>query len=153
MPTLDKTDYISIKDFAERAGVSRQGVYQRLTKDLSEYCQVVDGKKVIHTDALALFADNKTVNEQDFVNDYVNALKDQLADKQEHIETLTLQLAEKDKQIAGLQAEIANKGNMSDKLAQMLENQQKLNAMNLLPPSGGQAEPRRHWWQRKKQGD
>ena len=41
-------EYISIADFAERAGVSKQAVYQRLNKSLKAYVKDVDGKKSIN---------------------------------------------------------------------------------------------------------
>lgn len=48
-------EYISIADFAERAGVSRQAIYKRLDKDLKTFVDTVDGKKLIDTNALRLF--------------------------------------------------------------------------------------------------
>ena len=41
-------EYISIADFAERAGVSKQAVYQRLNKSLKTYVKDIDGKKSIN---------------------------------------------------------------------------------------------------------
>lgn len=45
-------EYISIAEFAERAGVSKQAVYQRLNKSLKAYVKDVDGKKSIDIRAL-----------------------------------------------------------------------------------------------------
>ena len=45
-------EYISIAEFAEQAGVSKQAVYQRLNKSLKAYVKVVDGKKSIDIRAL-----------------------------------------------------------------------------------------------------
>ncbi len=52
-------DYITIAEFARRAGVSKQAVYQRLNNvDLTSYVKLENGKKVINIEALSLFAGN-----------------------------------------------------------------------------------------------
>ena len=48
-------EYISITEFAKRAGVSRPTIYSRLGKELSNFCKTVKGRKVINTAALSLF--------------------------------------------------------------------------------------------------
>ena len=45
-------EYISIKDFASRARISKQRVYQLLEKKLKPYCKVVENKKYIDISAL-----------------------------------------------------------------------------------------------------
>lgn len=48
--------YLSIADFAETAGISKQAVYQRLnTESLKPFIAIVDGKKAISSDALKFF--------------------------------------------------------------------------------------------------
>ena len=90
-------DFITIKEFATRAGVSSQAIYQRLSKDLQSYCKEIDGKKMLDTTALELFAskevDNDTNNPLD--NELIKTLQDTL-----HI--LSAQLDTKDRQIAEL---------------------------------------------------
>ena len=54
-------EYISISEFAKRAGVSRQAVYARLDKDLSSFLVIDNGKKSLNSRALSLF----TVKEND----------------------------------------------------------------------------------------
>ena len=44
--------YISIKEFAERAGVSPQSVYKRLTTSLQPYSTMVDNQKMLNIQAL-----------------------------------------------------------------------------------------------------
>ena len=58
--------YISIKEFAELAGVSRQAIQQRLETSLAEFVKVNEqGRKTINTEALRLFGTEKSkVNEQ-----------------------------------------------------------------------------------------
>ena len=48
-------ELLTIKDVAQRAGVSTQAIYQRLDKDLKPYLQVKEGKKYLKAEALELF--------------------------------------------------------------------------------------------------
>ena len=50
-----KEEYISISEFAKRAGVSHQAIYKRLNKDLQPWLQVASGKKSLNIRALELF--------------------------------------------------------------------------------------------------
>lgn len=47
-----KEQYMSIAEFAEITGTTRQAVYQRLNKSLQKYVKVVDNKKMLNTKAL-----------------------------------------------------------------------------------------------------
>ena len=50
-----ETEYISIKDFAEKAGVSQQSLYKRLNKlnnQLNNYIKLIDNQKMIDIRAL-----------------------------------------------------------------------------------------------------
>ena len=136
--------YISVKDFAGRAGITTQSVYQRITKDLVEYCQTIDGKKVISIEALKLFDTKEADNNLATI---VQAFNAQLLVKDRLIEDLRAELAVANAHIREKSDALSA---LMDKQQQLLENQQKLNAMNLLPAATEQPEPRRHWWQRKK---
>ena len=48
----DGGQWLTVREFAARAGVSIQAVYQRLDKDLSSYLKSEKGRKYIHSDAL-----------------------------------------------------------------------------------------------------
>ena len=48
-------DYITVKDFANLAGVSTQAIYQRIDKDLKRFVKVENGKKLILMAALEFF--------------------------------------------------------------------------------------------------
>ena len=50
-----KDEYISIAEFAQRAGVSRQAIYSRLNRDLSRFCKLDNSKKVLSIKGLSLF--------------------------------------------------------------------------------------------------
>lgn len=123
-------EYISIAEFAERAGVSKQAVYQRLNKSLKAYVKDVDGKKSINIRALEdLYGkDNCSRLEQDIQGEFkgveqgidqekeaqlINTLIDTLQDE---IKSKDEQLREKDLQIK--------------ELHNLLDQQQKLTAMD-----------------------
>ena len=44
-----KTEYLSVKDFADRAGVSQQAIYKQLNNKLKKYVKVVENKKWTQT--------------------------------------------------------------------------------------------------------
>lgn len=137
-------EYISIAEFAERAGCSKQAVYQRLNKSLKKYVKVEKGKKCINIKALEdlyskeveqVFQGKSQGVEQGLNND-IQALNDV-------IQTLNEQLAVKDQQIAALH--------------NLLDQQQHLAAMDrqkiaeledkLAQEAEEAAEPVRKWWQ------
>lgn len=75
------TEYIPIPVFAKRAGVSKQAVYARLDKDLSAYCQEIDGRKMLDVSALSLYGPRPTSH---WVNQEV--IKGQAENGQESID-------------------------------------------------------------------
>jgi len=48
-------EYISIREFAERANISRQRAYKLVNKRLQGYCKTIDNKKYIDISALEEF--------------------------------------------------------------------------------------------------
>ena len=62
-------DFLSIKDFAEAAGFTPQGIYKRLKDEIDElqqYCKEIDGKKFISAAALsAIFNKEYKPHEQE----------------------------------------------------------------------------------------
>ena len=48
-------EYLSVRQFAKRAGVTTQRIYQMMNKSLKSYCKVEDGKKYILADGLKIF--------------------------------------------------------------------------------------------------
>lgn len=57
-------DYLTISEFAKRANITNQAVYQRIGKDLSEYVRVIDNKKYIDIKALDKFINKKCTRKQ-----------------------------------------------------------------------------------------
>jgi len=48
-------EYLSVRQFAKRAGVTTQRIYQMMNKSLKSYCKVENGKKYISADGLKIF--------------------------------------------------------------------------------------------------
>lgn len=59
---MEDREYLSVAEFAERAGVSSQAIYQRLNKSLQCYAKVLNGRKVIDSAALSLYRDVEKEN-------------------------------------------------------------------------------------------
>ena len=56
---MQEKEFYTVAEFAERAGITTQAVYQRLQKDLGKYCKVESGRKMISAEALELFCGDK----------------------------------------------------------------------------------------------
>lgn len=110
----NKTEYLTIKDFAAAANVSTQRIYQRLAKDLQPYCKTENGKKYISIEGLKLFG--KEDLQADLPNDTQG-----LANTLQEVAMLKTQLAEKDKQIDLLQSQVAELKADKDKLNARLD--------------------------------
>lgn len=108
------SEYISIKDFANKAGVSPQAIYQRLDKDLKTYFKVIEGKKTLDIKGLGLFCFKEV--EQEIDKQLTSAL-------QETLKVLTSQIEVKDKQLEVKDIQIAE-------LNERLKEAQELNKNN-----------------------
>ena len=58
---MDQKEYLTIKEFADIAGVSKQAVYQRLTGTLKPYVNIKDGVKYLNIRALELYKGDDAV--------------------------------------------------------------------------------------------
>lgn len=81
---MDKK-YYTVAEFAKKAGISKQAVYQSLEKKLNKYVKEVDGKKYIARDAFSVF-NSKLIAST--------------------LEKILIQLEEKDRQIAILSEQV-----------------------------------------------
>ena len=81
---MDKK-YYTVAEFAKKAGISKQAVYQSLDKKLNKYVKEVDGKKYIARDAFSVF-NSKLIDST--------------------LEKILIQLEEKDRQIALLSEQV-----------------------------------------------
>ena len=92
-----KEEFLTISEFAKRAGVSRQAIYKRLDGDLQPWLTVDNGKKLINSKALELFADNQNVNQvysNETLSRMVSMLEKELDIKNKQIDTLNHQVEE-----------------------------------------------------------
>lgn len=86
---------ISVAELAQRVGVSRQSIYNRLTKDLSKFVKVVDGKKRLDIAVLAYLSVNEVDNNMSSeIDTIVKALTAELDIKNKQIESLQQQVSQ-----------------------------------------------------------
>ena len=111
-------EYLSISEFAKRAGVSRPTIYSKLDNELSSYCKVVKGKKTISIKALALFSVKESV--KNVTNN--ESLLQMISILQSQTEMLKEQLEVKDRQIEAKERHI-------EELTKILDQQQQLHAI------------------------
>ena len=97
---MKNNDLLTIKEFAKNAGVSRQSIYNRLTKDLQPYLQIIDNKKYLNKRALDLFT-VKSVNQftVNIDNSILQVLQEQLSIKDKQIETLNQTIEQLNKRL------------------------------------------------------
>lgn len=118
-------EWLSVPEFADRAGCSKQAVYYRLGKDLAEYSRKEGGKTVIDSRAVSLIdgGQKQTVDQNDkqMEQTFVTYLQGELERARLENEDLKKAIAEKDAQILDL----------ARKFADLAENEQKVAAMAL----------------------
>ena len=64
---MEQKEFLTIKEFAEVAGVSSQSVYKRLNSTLKPYLSIKNGKKYLNIKALELYSD--TDDKDNFLNE------------------------------------------------------------------------------------
>ena len=93
--------YLTVKQFADQAGVSTQRIYQLLTKSLQPFCKSENGVKYLSIEGLGLF--NKEALQgfaKDLPSDSQGLAKPENELLKETIEALRQQLTVKDEQLA-----------------------------------------------------
>ena len=111
-------EWISVKEFSERAGISVQAVYKQLNKKLKPYLTVMDGKKMLNIKALEEVYGKTEQQETQPVKQEMN---------EKLLNQLIAQLEEKDRQINELHRLLANtQMQLTESLhtVQMLEDKQ-----------------------------
>lgn len=106
------TEYISIQDFANKSGLSRQTVYRKLDTELSKYYKEENGKKLISIEALNQIKTSKSCKNETF-SDVLNVLKYTIEKLNEQIEVKDKQLKAKDEQIKALADALKTEQNIS----------------------------------------
>lgn len=126
---MKNNDYLTVAEFAEKAGISKQRVYQLLNKRLKRFVQVVDGKKMLDIAALDEFTikegcsnfqeDCSTLEQEnntalDLLKTTIDMLQKQLDEKDKTIHELTEAL--KAEQLQTSQAQALHGGSMQQML-------------------------------------
>ena len=129
--------YLTVKQFAERAGVSTQRVYQLLTKSLQEFTKTEHGKKYISIEGLRVFEKDPLQDlAKDLQSDLPSTCKEETPGEivsllQSTLDLLQQQLTEKDKQISSLLEQIKTKDKQIGDLTERLTAAQALHAGTL----------------------
>lgn len=119
----NKEEYISISEFAERAGVNRSYIYKLLSTKLSTYCLQVDNQKKLNIKALELFDVNQVDSLVDKKETDGDTLRDLIEILQEQQKVLKQELDIKNEQIRDLSQ--SNRQQL-----QLIDQQQKLQAIS-----------------------
>lgn len=122
---IEADEYISVSEFADRAGCSKQAVYQALNKRLKPYVKVIDGKKSINSKALQevygkeIQPESQSVVkevDQELNKELIDLLKDQIEEKDQQIRELhrllatsQMQLTESTHKVQELEDKLDNK--------------------------------------------
>ena len=159
-------EYLSVRAFAVRAGVSAQAIYKRLTNEndeLTTFLKEVDGKKTISTAALKLFqAEEAAESKNDGNSTSCQPVDNQLTTKM--IEILQSELEAKNKQIEHLQQLLSQEQQLrlvADQRILMLtggDNQEAQAEAEVVEPEQPEAaaeqpqeqtqeQPKKKWWQ------
>ena len=101
-----ENNLLTVKEFAEKAGVSTQAIYQRLDKDLRDYCKVIGKRKMLDIRGLELFQKQEPLQAEK-QEDSKEVDKELIKTLQATLQTLTEQLAVKDRQIEALNERLA----------------------------------------------
>lgn len=125
---MDETIYLSVAEFAEAAGVTKQAIYKRLEGDLGHYAKEISGKKVINSTGLELFPFTATKSPQKRQTESQDKqslayLLGQLDAKDRVIATQTAKIDELQKQIIELNKHLIEQ---SSKITDALQEQSKL---------------------------
>lgn len=121
---IEADEYMSVAEFADRAGCSKQAVYQQLNKKLKPYVKVIDGKKTINSKALRevygkeIQPESQSVVkevDQELNKELIAELRDQLAKKDQEIEKLLRMLEREQAQVAIAQSQIQQLQELQDK--------------------------------------
>ena len=135
-------EYLSIKDFAKKAGVSQQSLYKRLNNpnnQLNNYVKMVENQKMIDIRALQEVygveveqpIQPKTEPVEQPIQPLLQATIESLT---KELERKSEELQAKDKQYADLKASMEEQLKVKDKqiehYGKLLDQEQQLNAMN-----------------------
>lgn len=157
---MSENQYLSIKDFAQAAGVSVQSVYKRLNQvenPLNQYLNLIDGKKMLDIKALK---DVYGIEVEQPVEQPLNRNSQPDSTRDTAIKALSQQLEVLQDQIKSKDQQIEELNQRLKESMQLLDQQQKLTAiaeqkvMMLEQQSTDQEEDpkepesKKSWWKR-----
>lgn len=162
-----ENQYISVKEFAERAGKSVQAIYKGLNNRFNQYVKLIDNQKMLDIRALQevygieveqpiqpeLTTDSTNDTVIDTLLEEIEILRNELDVKNEQIREKDKQLNEKDNQMAALNKRLEESHRLLDQSQQlqaMAENKIKLLEEHGAVEPASELEPeqpeKKHWW-------
>lgn len=141
----EKREYITIAEFAEKAGVSKQAIYQRLNKGLKEYFKVIDGVKMLNISALEELYGKEP--EQGIEQEIDKDSKVNSQENQDVIKALLEQLRAKDQQIADLNERLADEQKSHGRTQMLLVEKEHQLQMIEDQRKEEENEHKTKWWQ------
>lgn len=150
----EQGEFLTVPDFAEKAGVTKAGVYNRIkNKELEEYIKLDNGVKMVSIDAIKLFTPRKqgkvdkveytelsilelevkySQEKVEILESTIQTLQDQLSILDNQLQVKDVQLANKDKQIEALNDSVKTITALADQ-AQRLDAASKVEKIVSLP--------------------
>lgn len=132
---MASNELLSIQEFAEAAGVSKQAIYKRLNNQLKPFIQLVDGKKMLSNKALTEVYGvkveqkfNHALNNPSQPNQPLDAVISML---QRELEAKNAQLEAKDRQIEELQAALKREQDLHTNAQRLHDQAQQLHLGSL----------------------
>lgn len=116
----NKKDYITVSQYAEIKGISKQAVYKQLNNKLNNFVKLVDGKKCLDISVLTEVEQEK-VNQ---VEQPFNQVEQQFNNPFQPL--FEKQIEEKDKTIQSLLRQVENLQEQNSRLTELLHNSQYL---------------------------
>lgn len=140
---MAQNELLTIAEFAELAGVSRQSIYKQMSTRLSKYCKLVDNKKMIEYRALAeVFGIPVEQPCQPKNDNSVNPNVNPSEPFEEIIEMLRNELEVKNRQITTLQEQNIQLTETIAKMSDSLQAAQALHAGTIQQQLEGPVEPK-----------
>jgi DNA-binding transcriptional MerR regulator len=135
-------ELLTIAEFAELAGVSRQSIYKQMSTRLSKYCKLIDNRKMIEYRALSeVFGVSVEQPSQPKNDNSVNLDVNPSEPFEEIIEMLRNELEVKNRQITTLQEQNIQLTETIAKMSDSLQAAQALHAGTIQQQLEGPVEP------------
>ena len=120
---MKNNEYLSVKQFSERAGVSSQAVYKQLNKKLKKFKKVENGKTYVNIRGLSCFVSTNSTEVAQPVEQLSTKVEQPV---EQMIELLNEQLKAKDEQIRALNEQLKAKDETIKNAMRITENTQIL---------------------------